>query len=238
MELPASFFVTNRIGSNENEFAGHFSWNSEKGKFALSTGSADIPLSGKWAESLVDTFISFEFPVENDRNLVKEFLSEARKAWIEGVDWGNLKWYIRNPAMKGVSASLCGISASKNDGKLRISGFTSGYDAMYALGENGEVHTSGIKQDQHGSVEFWSGYSPPLPLEYNWNFQPGFYFRSDLQDSYRVLIATPNVSEWVKLDPEFNLKFLLEQISPDVAVRNRMKSGKIRNGDTIILIIG
>lgn len=231
------FFITGRLGSKDDQFRGYFSGDGEVGRYAFATAYPDQPLSGKWAESLVRSFIGFEYPVENSIDLVKEFLSESRKMWLELLDWGNLKWYIRNKSMDGVYSSFSGLSVASRDGSIECRGFSSGFDSFFALGPSDKISridSAGSAPDIH---EFWSGYPSSASPVYRWDVPQNVFFKWIVPIDSRMVLVTPNVSRWILKNPEVNLVTVVNNSDPGVLVRNKMKSGDIDNAESVVLLL-
>lgn len=231
--IDGKFYAIGRLGSREDQFTGYFSGTATSGRYAFAVGTPDQPLSRQWSESLVQTFIHFQYPVENSRDILYKFLSESRERWMRDTNWSEMKWYTRNKSLAGVSSAFSGIHARYRDDGVTFSGFSSGIDSCFALNGFELLYHSCLSGNKGGT--FWSGYLPPFPASYGWNYEGGFYFGGHVPTGTAILIVTPAISKWILSDPEQNSGVLSNNRNPDALIRNMMKSGKILNQEGVII---
>lgn len=231
------FFIINRLDSKTDGFNGHFSHNEGTGRYAFSVGNREQPLSDTWSESLVSVFTNFQYPIENSRNLLQKFLTESRELWIGANDWERMKWYIRNKSINGVNADFSGISLIPDHNGMRCSGFSSGFSSCFAIDPDGSVLSDGVRGSHDAREGFWSGYIPPVQKNYCWNFQKSFYFELVPSAGSKVVLVSPTISEWIERDLNRNIRKILNEADPSVMIRNRIKTGEIKNHEAILLTL-
>lgn len=231
------FHIVPKTGNREDPFEGSFSQNSSLNKFCISGGHPDYPLTREWSESLARSFPHSDYPVENSHKLLVSFLNEARGLWLKSVAWCNLKWYVRNKAIKGSYASFAGVSVSEVTGGYLLRGFTSNYGGIFIFSSDGSVKCQEKSRDGDLKPYFWSGYSPPIKNEYHWDYQGSFYYEKQLRPGDAVLLATPGISDFIYRENLSPVIDILRVKDPGNNVGRLMKRGDIENQDNILAVI-
>lgn len=233
----ALFYSIPKTAGSRDVFLGSFSESRASGRFSVAVGDEESVLSREWAASLTDSFTQSDFPVEDSLGLLTSFLSDARGRWINSVRWNEMKWYIKNKSINGTYASFSGLMF-QDDSDGIASGFTSNYEGVFFFDRNGERRQiNHRKLNRMENTFFWSGYSPPLPLEYHWNYQGSFFYELELHPGDVAVICTPGLSEYVLSNFQVILRSQRSEVSPEQGIINMMRNGSLEKKDSVLSII-
>jgi len=110
-----------KMGNGPNENEDSFSYNIEKGKFAIADGVSDSCFSKLWGEILTNFFVNsdyslFSFEGSPDKlryKILLPILKHSQEEWNKRIDWKNLPWYVERKARMGAFATFLGVEIKK-----------------------------------------------------------------------------------------------------------------------------
>lgn len=227
-----------KLGNSEGEYEDAFAFNLRTKRFAIADGASDSIFSNVWAQNLVKSFVKTNVPFRYKKKLVNGLLSKSREIWFKSIDWENMKWFVKNKAVKGSFSTFLGLEIRKKGKRYHYRGIVIGDSCFFTLNE--ELFSFPLKEASEFNITpelLWSGYGSPFNEEYKWDPPELTFFEGDLHQGDSILMATDSLSKWILENGEKRFKFLVESENPLNAIEELLQSKAMRNDDITLAII-
>lgn len=227
-----------KLGNSEGEYEDAFAFNLRTRRFAIADGASDSIFSNIWAQNLVDSFTKSTVPLRYRKKLVRSLLSQSREKWFNSIEWNDLKWFVKNKAVKGSFSTFLGIEIRKRGNNYHYNGVTVGDSCLFTLNE--ELFSFPMKQASEFNITpnlMWSGYGSPFNEEYKWDFPKLTSFDGNLLPGDSIILATDSISKWILEDGANRYRFLLESPDPMEKIEELLQAREMRNDDITLAII-
>lgn len=218
-----------KIGNSLNEYEDSFSYDLSTGRFAMADGSTESIFSNVWSRALTTSYVRGKYGLD-----LNALVSDARAKWYSSIDWSNLRWFIRNKAMRGSYSTFLGISF---DSRHYLS-IGVGDTCLFHITEDNVTSfpIKTAKEFNNSPLLVWSG--NPYTREIR---APKWihYIEGDVDEGDVILMATDAFSQWFlkHMDERPWVKTIEHMGMEREFVTNLIESGEMKNDDVTYAFI-
>ncbi|WP_297215281.1 hypothetical protein [Thermoplasma sp.] len=218
-----------KIGNSESEYEDAFSYDTEKGLFAMADGSSESVFSNEWARSLVETFIQGKYDMKID-----DMVETAVGLWRSKLPWDNMRWFVRNKIARGSMSTFLGLEIAGHEFRSVAVGDT----CLFIVSSDGLKSFPVKNASEFGNTPklIWTG-NPLLRTRRSirWaNFMEGKISENDI-----LIMATDSLAHWILKNTEHRpWKALMDHADDERDfISDLINSGYMKNDDVTFAII-
>ncbi|MCL4314637.1 MAG: hypothetical protein M1454_02790 [Candidatus Thermoplasmatota archaeon] len=230
-------FTTHKVGNKPEENEDSFSYDEERGLFAIADGATEYPFSGEWSRSLTSMFLGTGC-LENSADF-QEFVRKTRDVWRNKIDISGIPWFVRNKLSGGAYSTFLGLCIDYEAGEFKV--IFVGDSCLFHLTDSGyEVFPPLTPSDFRNNPKLvWSGYGLPELRRVSAVRSSPSIMKRNWREGDSFILATDAFSKWIIEGPtEEKLTEIMENFEALCSRIDEMRiNHTIKNDDVTILVV-
>ncbi len=225
-----------KVGNEPLETEDSLSIEIPHSRFAIADGASDSIFSGQWASSLSSVFTGNSYDLNSNKDL-DNFLERSRDIWINSIEWNNLKWNVKNKAVKGAFSTFLGFTCFPEENVGHI--YAVGDSCFFIFQDNGMMSFPLTKPSEFGIHPslVWSGYGYPLEKKpYGKNVKIKL-LDVEIKEGTRVIMATDALSKFIMESEEPIFELLWNHYQNREFFDEKRSDKSIKNDDLAAILI-
>ena len=230
-------FNFSKVGNRPEETEDAFGINIGLSKFAIADGASDSIFSGQWAASLANNFVNDKILFNRDEEII-DFIKNSRKDWYSRINWKDLKWNVKNKAIKGAYSTFLGLNLG-NGPESDSTGYAIGDSCLFVINEADMISFPLSSSKEFGIHPdlVWSGYGFPLN---NKSFEPKVSMKTTTFRATKgtnVILATDAMSKYIMDVGDESFPVLWDNCQDREFFDRRRSDKSIKNDDVSAILI-